>query len=69
MLIFEITTTITIKIDNGSSLSISYMHLSKFAAVLAIWLVEQPLIMLELFDSVAMDVAKIAFQNMIQYIV
>ena len=37
------------------------MHLSEFAAVLAIWLVEQPLIMLELFDSVAMDVAKIAF--------
>lgn len=46
---------------NGCSLSISYMHLSEFAAVLAIWLVEQPLIMLELFDSVAMDVAKIAF--------
>eukprot|EP00484_Ammonia_sp_Unknown_P001340 CAMPEP_0197020554 /NCGR_PEP_ID=MMETSP1384-20130603/1365_1 /TAXON_ID=29189 /ORGANISM="Ammonia sp." /LENGTH=872 /DNA_ID=CAMNT_0042448207 /DNA_START=76 /DNA_END=2694 /DNA_ORIENTATION=+ len=47
--------------DNGCSLSISYMHLSEFAAVLAIWLVEQPSIMLELFDSVAMEVAKISF--------
>ena len=37
------------------------MHLSESAAVLAIWVVEQPTIMLELFDSVAMDVAKISF--------
>ena len=49
--------------DNGCSLSISYMHLSEFAAVLAIWLVEQPQIMLELFDSVGMDVAKISFAD------
>ena len=51
----------TMSTDNACSLSISYMHLSEFAAVLAIWLVEQPTIMLELFDSVAMDVAKISF--------
>ena len=49
--------------DNGCSLSISYMHLSEFAAVLAIWLVEQPQIMLELFDSVGIDVAKISFAD------
>jgi len=49
--------------DNRCSLSISYMHLSEFAAVLAIWLVEQPMVMLELFDSVAMDVAKISFPD------
>eukprot|EP01084_Bolivina_argentea_P100198 179967_1 len=47
--------------DNGCSLSISYMHLSEFAAVLAIWLVEQPAIMLELFDEVGMEVAKLSF--------
>eukprot|EP00485_Elphidium_margaritaceum_P002349 CAMPEP_0202687664 /NCGR_PEP_ID=MMETSP1385-20130828/3322_1 /ASSEMBLY_ACC=CAM_ASM_000861 /TAXON_ID=933848 /ORGANISM="Elphidium margaritaceum" /LENGTH=878 /DNA_ID=CAMNT_0049342499 /DNA_START=79 /DNA_END=2715 /DNA_ORIENTATION=- len=49
--------------DNACSLAISYMHLSEFAAVLAIWLVEQPSIMLELFDAVAMDVAKISFPD------
>lgn len=37
------------------------MHLSEVATILAIWLVEQPSIMLELFDSVAMEVAKISF--------
>jgi len=39
------------------------MHLSEFAAVLAIWLVEQPAIMLELFDSVGMEVAMISFPD------
>eukprot|EP01084_Bolivina_argentea_P100194 179958_1 len=49
--------------DNQCSLSVSYMHLSEFAAVLAIWLVEQPTIMIELFDGVGMDVAKISFPD------
>jgi len=53
----------TMCLDNGCSLKVSYMHLSEFAAVLAIWLVEQPAIMLELFDEVGMDVAKISFPD------
>jgi len=49
--------------DNGCSLAISYMHLSDSAAVLAIWLVEQPSILLELFDEVALSVALLSFPD------
>jgi len=49
--------------DNGCSLSVSYMHLSDSAAVLAIWLVEQPSILLELFDEVALSVALLSFPD------
>jgi len=49
--------------DNGCSLCVSYMHLSDSAAVLAIWLVEQPSILLEMFDAVAMEVAQTIFPD------
>merc|ERR1719474_1580621 len=49
--------------DNGCSLSVSYMHLSDDVAMLAIWLVEQPAIMLEMFDAVALEVAKTLFPD------
>jgi len=49
--------------DNGCSLHVSYMHLSDDAAVLAIWLVEQPSIMLEMLDAVALEVATALFPD------
>jgi DNA replication licensing factor MCM2 len=41
---------------NGSSLHISYLHLSQFAPILAIWLADVPKAMLELFREVAKNV-------------
>ena len=49
--------------DNGCSLAILYMHLSDSAAVLAIGLVEQPSILLELFDEMALSVAMLSFPD------
>ena len=41
--------------EGGQSLAISYLHLSRFAPSLAIWLADVPRPMLELFDAVAKE--------------
>ena len=49
--------------EGGQSLVISYLHLSRFAPTLAIWLADAPRPMLELFDAVAKDVVRARFPD------
>ena len=49
--------------EGGQSLTISYLNLSRFAPTLAIWLADEPLPMLELFDAVAKTVVAARFPD------
>jgi DNA replication licensing factor MCM2 len=47
--------------ENKESLNVSYLHLSKAAPVLGIWVADSPKLMLDLLDAAAMDVVCIMF--------
>lgn len=49
--------------ENKESLNVSYLHLSKAAPVLGIWVADSPKLMLELLDAAAMDVVCIMFPS------
>lgn len=47
----------------GQSLTVSYLHLSRFAPSLAIWLADVPKPMLEMFDAVALEATQARFKD------
>ncbi len=49
--------------EGGQSLVVSYLNLSRFAPTLAIWLADQPLGMLELFNAVAKTTVHLRFPD------
>jgi len=48
---------------NDESLQVSYLHLSHYVPILAIWVADAPTEMLELLDMAAMDVVRIMFPD------
>ncbi len=49
--------------EGGQSLAISYLHLSRAAPTLAIWLADEPKPLLELFDRVALAAVRASFPD------